>query len=273
MEYKIINNSKIPMVGFGTWKINDIDAEDAVHKALEVGYRHIDTASIYKNEKGVGKGISKSGITREEIFLTTKVWLETDTYDGVLKEFEKSCEQLQTNYIDLYLIHWPTQKTAEQWKALEHLYDLEKVKAIGVCNFHQHHLESLNDYAKYKPVINQIELHPLLSQKPLIAYNNKHNIITEAWSPLMKGRILEYNILHDLAKKYNRSEAQVTLRWHLQNDVIVIPKTVHKNRMQENINIFDFELSKEDMSLLDDLNKDSRISGNPDTYAKEKFDC
>lgn len=273
MKFKKINNSKIPMVGFGTWKITDIEAEDAVNKALEVGYRHIDTASIYKNEKGVGKGIRKSGVTREEIFLTTKVWLETTTYNGVLKEFDKSCEQLQTDYIDLYLIHWPTQNTMEQWRALEHLYDSEKVKAIGVCNFNQHHIESLNDYAKYGPVINQIELHPLLSQKPLIAYNNQQNIITEAWSPLMKGRILKYDILHDLAKKYNCTEAQITLRWHLQNDVIVIPKTVNQNRMEENINVFNFELTKEDMVLLDNLNKDSRIGGNPDTYAKEKFGC
>lgn len=271
MDYKVINSNKIPMVGFGTWRISDSEAEDAVGKALRVGYRHIDTASIYKNENGVGKGIHKSGVAREEIFLTTKVWLETNSYKGVLKEFESSCKKLQTDYIDLYLIHWPTKNTANQWKALEELYDLKKVRSIGVCNFNEYHLEELSKYSRYKPTINQIEIHPLLNQKPLIAYNKQHDIVTEAWSPLMKGRILEYSILHDLAKNYNRTEAQITLRWHLQNDIVVIPKTIHQHRMEENINVFDFTLSDHDMSLLDDLNKDDRVGGNPDTYAKEKF--
>ena len=271
MQFKTIDNNKIPMIGYGTWKISDLDAEDAVYQALLAGYRHIDTASIYKNENGVGKGILKSGIAREDIFVTTKVWLETDTYDKVLNEFDNSCKLLKTNYIDLYLIHWPTKNTADQWKALEHLYDLKKVRAIGVCNFNQHHLESLNDFARYKPSINQIELHPLLSQKHLMAYNNQHYILTEAWSPLMKGRILGYNVIQNLAKKHNRTEAQIVLRWHLQNDVIVIPKTVHLNRMKENIDIFDFALSKEDMFLLDSLNNDDRVGGNPDVYAQERF--
>jgi diketogulonate reductase-like aldo/keto reductase len=273
MKYKMINKSKIPMIGFGTWKISDLDAEDSVYQALQVGYRHIDTASIYNNERGVGKGIQKSEVDRKDIFLTTKVWLETSTYNGVLEEFDKSCNLLNTDYIDLYLIHWPTQKASDQWKALEYLYDLKKVKSIGVCNFNQHHLDDLNKHANYKPSINQIEMHPLLTQKALLTYNKQHDILTEAWSPLMKGKIIEYTLLKDLAKKYNKSEAQITLRWHLQNDVIVIPKTVHLNRMKENLDVFDFELSTQDMMLLNSLNKDERIGGNPDVYAREKFNC
>lgn len=271
MIYKTINNKNMPMVGFGTWKITDSDAENAVYQAIKTGYRHIDTASIYKNEQGVGKGIKKSGVAREDIFITTKVWLETNTYEGVLKEFENSCNLLDTDYIDLYLIHWPTQHTAHQWKALEELYDMKKAHAIGVCNFHQHHLEDLDKYAKHKPAINQIELHPRLSQKDLLSYNSKHNIITEAWSPLMKGRVLENKVVKNLAQKHGKSEAQIVLRWHLQNEVVIIPKTIHQNRMIENMDIFDFSLTKEEMMLIDSLNHDDRVGGNPDVYAQEKF--
>lgn len=271
MKYKTISNNQIPMLGFGTWKIADDEAEEAVSNALNAGYRHIDTASIYKNELGVGKGIKKSNIARTDIFLTTKVWLETNTYDGVIQEFEKSCELLGTDYIDLYLLHWPTRNSLIQWKALEHLCNLKKVKAIGVCNFNQHHLENLIKNSKHQPAINQIELHPLLSQKKLVEYNHQHNILTEAWSPLMKGKILENEVINRLSKKYNKSEAQIILRWHIQNGIIAIPKTVHPNRMKENINIFDFELADNDMLLIDQLNKDERVGGNPDVYAKEKF--
>lgn len=260
----------MPVIGYGTWKINDLDAEDLTYNAIKIGYRHIDTASIYRNEAGIGKGIQKSKLSRSDLFITTKVWFDATSSEQVTKQFEKSCQYLKTDYIDLYLIHWPNKYTEIQWRALESLYESKKVKAIGVCNFNQSHLKELMKYAKYNPVINQIEMHPRFTQKELLAFNSEHSIITEAWSPLMKARILQNPIIEKIAKKHHKSEAQIVLKWHLQNDVVVIPKTTHSHRMKENLALFDFELTKDDVDKINQLNMDERIGGNPDTYAQEK---
>ncbi len=267
-----LNNSKdIPSLGFGTFRISDLDVEDAVEYALDVGYRHIDTAAIYDNESGVGKGMKKSRISREDIFLTTKLWLEVQKYNDVIKAFEQSCLKLNTDYIDLYLIHWPTENFLEQWNAMEELYSQGKIKSIGVSNFHQHHLLKLMENSSIIPSVNQIELHPFLSQKELVEFNKNHGIQTESWSPIMKGKVTEVDTIVELAKKYKKSPAQLTLRWHLQRNLVVIPKSANKSRISENFDIFDFIIEDEDMSLINGLNKNQRIGSHPDILAKEKF--
>lgn len=272
MKLLLNNEERIPNLGFGTFRISDLDATDAVKYAIETGYRHIDTAAIYENEKGVGEGIKKSKIKREDIYLTTKLWLQEQSYKETIAAFEQSCMRLNTDYIDLYLIHWPTKKFMEQWIAMVELYNQGRIKSIGVSNFHQHHLEELLSQSSIVPAVNQIELHPHLTQKELISYNDNHGIKTESWSPLMKGKIMEIELLTKLAKKYNKTQAQITLRWHIQNGIIAIPKSENQSRIKENFSIFDFELTNEDMIKIDDLNQNKRIGSNPDTLASEKFD-
>lgn len=271
MKLLLNNTERIPSLGFGTFRISDLNAKDAVKYAIVTGYRHIDTAAIYDNEKGVGEGIKSSKIKREDIYLTTKLWLQEQTYKETIAAFEQSCMRLDTDYIDLYLIHWPTKNFIEQWHAMIDLYKQGKIKSIGVSNFHQHHLEELFLQSSIVPAVNQIELHPHLTQKELINFNQLNSIKTESWSPLMKGKIMEIELLTELAKKYNKTQAQITLRWHIQNGIIAIPKSENQLRIKENFNIFDFELINEDIIKIDNLNKDKRIGSNPDTLASEKF--
>ncbi|HSL86609.1 MAG TPA: aldo/keto reductase, partial [Bacteroidales bacterium] len=241
----------------------------SVLEALEAGYRLIDTAAIYGNEEGVGRAIKASGLKREEIFVTTKLW-NTDQGDSekVTAAFETSLKKLGLDYVDLYLIHWPGKdKYVETYKAMEKLYKDELVRAIGVCNFHNHHLEKLISETEVVPALNQIELHPLMNQKEIRDYCRDKGIQVEAWGPLMQGKgDLEAPVFVELSKKYKKSPAQIILRWHHQNDVLVIPKSVTPSRIRENIDIFDFELSPEDMEKIDAHNENRRLSADPDTF-------
>ncbi|MDQ0254722.1 diketogulonate reductase-like aldo/keto reductase [Evansella vedderi] len=270
--YVTLNNGvKMPQLGFGVFKVKDGSiATEAVKKAIEVGYRSIDTAAIYKNENGVGQGIKDSGINREELFITTKVWNGDQGYEKTLKAFEESLEKLGLDYVDLYLIHWPmpnVDKYVDTYKALEKLYEDGRVRAIGVCNFQIPHLERLLNECKVKPVLNQVELHPYFSQKELRDFCEKHEIFVESWGPLMQGgEVLNHKLIKDLAASYGKTPAQVIIRWHLQNNLIVIPKSVTPSRIEENFDVFDFELSSEDMMKINGLNQNKRIGANPDEF-------
>lgn len=256
----------MPWFGLGVFKVeNGSEATESVKAAIKNGYRSIDTAAVYKNEEGVGIGIKESGVAREELFITSKVWNEDQGYDTTLAAFEKSLERLQLDYLDLYLIHWPGKdKYKDTWRALEKLYKDGKIRAIGVSNFQVHHLEELLKDAEIKPMVNQVEFHPRLTQKELRDYCKKQGIQLEAWSPLMQGQLLDNEVLTQIAEKYNKSVAQVILRWDLQHEVVTIPKSIKEHRIIENANIFDFELSQEDMDKIDALNQDERVGPNPD---------
>ncbi|AFI29919.1 glyoxal/methylglyoxal reductase [Bacillus sp. JS] len=256
----------MPWFGLGVFKVeNGSEATESVKAAIKNGYRSIDTAAIYKNEEGVGIGIKESGVAREELFITSKVWNEDQGYETTLAAFEKSLERLQLDYLDLYLIHWPGKdKFKDTWRALEKLYKDGKIRAIGVSNFQVHHLEELLKDAEIKPMVNQVEFHPRLTQKELRDYCKKHGIQLEAWSPLMQGQLLDNEVLTQIAEKHNKSVAQVILRWDLQHEVVTIPKSIKEHRIIENADIFDFELSQEDMDKIDALNKDERVGPNPD---------
>lgn len=262
------NGVEMPWFGLGVFKVED--GNEAIHSvktALEVGYRSIDTAAIYENEEGVGQGIRESGVPREEIFVTSKVWNSDQGYESTLQAFQATLDRLGLDYLDLYLIHWPVEgKYKETWKALEHLYKEGKVRAIGVSNFHIHHLEDLMKDAEIKPMVNQVELHPRLAQKELREYCEKHGIQMEAWSPLMQGKLLDNEVLVEIGEKYGKTPAQVILRWDLQSGIITIPKSIKRERIIQNASIFDFELSKEDMDRIDALNKDERVGPDPDNF-------
>ena len=270
--YEILSNGvKIPNIGFGTYKLgNREETIKAVKYAIETGYRHIDTASFYDNEEAVGIGIKESKINKEEIFLTTKLWNDSHGYDKTIKSFNESINRLGVEYVDLYLVHWPNKLNLETWKAFEDLYEQGKVKAIGVCNFKEGHIEELSKSAKIMPMVNQIEIHPYRSQKNMISYCKEKNIKVVAWSPIMRGKIFFDEKMLYLSEKYNKSIPQIALRWHLQNGVIPIPKSSNIERIKENLNIFDFEISKEDMKLIDRLNKNENVSIVPEntTYLK-----
>ncbi|MBV7506681.1 aldo/keto reductase [Bacillus sp. sid0103] len=261
------NGVKMPWVGLGVFKVNEGDeVVQSVKAAIKNGYISIDTAAIYKNEEGVGQAIKEAGVPREELFITSKVWNSDQGYESTLKAFETSLTKLGLDYLDLYLIHWPGKdKYKDTWKALEKLYKEGRVRAIGVSNFLVHHLEDLISSAEIKPMVNQVEFHPHLTQKELLAYCKNEGIQLEAWSPLKQGQLLNEPVLEDLAHKYNKSVAQVILRWDLQHGVVTIPKSIKEHRIIENADIFDFELSAEDMDKIDGLNQDSRAGSHPDT--------
>ena len=252
----LINGVKIPSIGFGTYKSGD-DEETAkiIKNALNLGYKMIDTASFYNNEVGIGNGIKESGIDRKDIFIVTKLWNDDHGYDNTIEAFNKSLNNLQVDYIDLYLIHWPNKLNAETWRAFEHLYETGKVKAIGVCNFKVEHLEELKKTAKIMPMVNQVEIHPFSTKNNIINYCKDNNIKVVAWSPISRGRVLSNELMIDLSQKYKKSIVQIVLRWHMQKGVIPIPKSSNENRIKENIDIFDFEISSEDMKAIDSLDE------------------
>lgn len=267
----LLNNGvKMPWFGLGVFKVEEgPELVHAVRTAIKHGYRSVDTAAIYGNEEGVGKGIRKeleeAGIAREELFVTSKVWNSDLGYESTLTAYETSLQKLGLEYLDLYLIHWPVDgKYKEAWRALETLYKEGRVKAIGVSNFQIHHLEALMKDAEIKPVVNQVEYHPRLTQKTLQAFCREHDIQLEAWSPLMQGQLLDNPVLKEIASKYNKSAAQVILRWDLQNGVVTIPKSTKEYRIVENASVFDFMLTKEEMGRIDQLNQNHRVGPDPD---------
>lgn len=272
-SYKsLLNGIDIPKIGFGTYKLKDENETiDTIKYALKVGYRFIDTASFYGNEEWIGKAIKESKIKREDIFLATKVWNDSHGYDKAIDSFEKSMKKLDIDYLDLLLIHWPTKLNKETWRAFESLYELGKVRAIGVCNFKIGHLEELRKTAKIMPMVNQIEVHPCFSQKEIVNYCNNYKIQVIGWSPIMKGQLLEVPLMMDLAEKYNKTIAQIALRWHIQKGIIPIPKSSHYGRIADNIDIFNFELSEEDMIKIDRLDRNETISGVPENTTYNNF--
>jgi len=266
--FELYNGVRMPYLGLGVWQSEDgPEVEQAVAWALKAGYRHIDTASIYQNEGGVGRAIRSSGIDREEVFLVSKVWNSDQGYETTMRAFEKSLERLDTPYLDLYLVHWPVAgKFRETWRALEDLYRAERVRAIGVSNFLRHHLEDLKASATMLPMVNQMEFHPYLVQQDLVDYCREYGIQYEAWSPLMQGKIFQEERLSELAEKYGKTIAQIALRWDLQKGVVTIPKSSKKERIYSNAAIFDFEISAEDMARIDQLDRSQRFGPDPDTF-------
>ncbi|WP_413305414.1 aldo/keto reductase [Bacillus sp. 1P10SD] len=262
------NGVKMPWFGLGVFKVEEgSEVVESVKAAIRNGYRSIDTAAIYQNEEGVGQAIRESGIAREELFVTSKVWNADLGYESTIAAYETSLQKLGLEYLDLYLIHWPVAgKYKEAWRALETLYKEGRVKAIGVSNFHVHHLEDIMKDAEIKPMVNQVEYHPRLAQKEVRAFCQEHGIQLEAWSPLMQGQLLDNEVLLGIAQKYNKSVAQVILRWDLQNGVVTIPKSIKEHRIIENSQVFDFELTAEDMEAIDSLNEDRRVGPDPDNF-------
>ncbi len=273
--YMLSNGVGIPCIGFGTWQTPDGDvAVNSVKCAIQAGYRHIDTAQAYGNEEGVGQGIRESGVDRKELFVTTKIWNNNHSYDLVMSSFEESLRKLGLDYVDLLLIHWPNplpfrsrweQANAETWKAMEELYEAGKIRAIGVSNFCERHIEALLKTAKIKPMVNQIRLCPGETQDELVAYCRSQGMVLQAYSPLGNGRIFEVPQMRQLAEKYNKSIAQICVRWSLQQGYLPLPKSVTPARIEENLKVFDFELDESDVRLIAGLTGCVGLSGNPDT--------
>ncbi|HEU5140951.1 MAG TPA: aldo/keto reductase [Bacillales bacterium] len=264
----LANGVKMPWFGFGVYQVEDgEEVERSVKAALETGYRGIDTAAFYENEEGVGKAIKDSGVSRDDLFITTKVWNDRQGYEETLKSFEESRRKLGLDVVDLFLVHWPVSgKYKDTWRALEKLYNDGAVRAIGVSNFKEHHLEDLMATSEVNPMVNQVEFHPRLAQKDLLKYCQQHDIQLEAWGPLMRGKILGHETLQELADKYGKTTAQVVLRWELQLGIVTIPKSVHEKRIKENADVFDFELAPEDMAKMDELNQNERTGPDPDDF-------
>ncbi|SFK03991.1 aldo/keto reductase [Amycolatopsis sacchari] len=264
---RLNNDVEMPSLGFGVYKIPDDEVEQAVHTAIEAGYRSIDTATLYHNERGVGAAVKSSGLPREELFVTTKLWNTEHGYERALKAFDGSLRQLGLDYVDLYLIHWPVPSQdlyVETWRALEKILADGRARAIGVSNFAIPHLRRLLDEAEVVPAVNQVELHPHLQQAQLRGFHAEHGIVTESWSPLARGRMLEHDILTTIARKHGRTPAQVVLRWHIEMDLVAIPKSVNPQRIRENIDIFDFELDAQDIAAIATLESGGRTGADPE---------
>ena len=256
-DIPIGNGVTMPAIGFGTYKINGKTAVlEAIRAAYETGYRHIDTASFYENETEIGAAIRQLEIPRDELFITSKVWFDEDGYDGTLKAFERSCKALGTDYLDLYLIHWPTERTMSTWMALERLYAEGKVRSIGVSNFSCSHLREIVESNHIKPMINQVEIHPGFARDDLRRYCDRHGIHVSASAPLGRGNIFTDPVINEIAESVGKSPAQVVLRWHYQLGIIPLPKSTHRDRIEQNIDIFDFHLS------IDSMQRISAIEGN-----------
>jgi 2,5-diketo-D-gluconate reductase A len=260
---------EIPQLGFGVFQIPPEETQEAVEEALGAGYRHIDTAAAYRNEAGVGAAIAATGVAREDVFVTTKLWNGQQGYDSTLAAFEKSLERLGTGHVDLYLIHWPRPDRdlfLDTWRAFERIHEEGGARSIGVSNFRVEDLERLEQEAERRPTVNQIELHPRFQQAELRAWDAEHEIVTEAWSPLAQGDLLEDGTIETVAAHHDRTPAQVILRWHLQVGNVVIPKSATPERIRENFEIFDFELSEDDMAALARLDAGERIGPDPATF-------
>ncbi|MCS3431340.1 2,5-didehydrogluconate reductase DkgA [Klebsiella sp. BIGb0407] len=265
------DGNQIPQLGLGVWQATNEQAQSAIETALDVGYRSIDTAAIYQNEEGVGHALVQTDVPREDLFITTKLW--NDSHLHPEKALEESLKKLQLDYLDLYLIHWPVPKAdnyVHAWKGLIELQKQGLIKSIGVCNFHESHLQRLLDETGVIPVINQIELHPLLQQRPLHAWNNTHKIQTESWSPLAQGGegVFDQKIIRNLADKYGKTPAQIVIRWHLDSGLVVIPKSVTPSRIAENFAVFDFRLDRDELNEIAGLDIGKRLGPNPDTYER-----
>lgn len=279
-ELTLNSGTSIPQLGLGVWQAADGDTEHAVRYALdEAAYRHIDTAAAYGNEEAVGRGIATSSVAREDIFVTTKLWNSDQGYEPALKAFESSLGKLGLDHVDLYLIHWPLQndeRLLRTWDALETIFESGKAKAVGVCNFEPRHLQLLVDRGGLLPAVDQVELHPHLTQKPIRELAARHGIAVESWSPLggtsnsgwgkasKPNTLLTDEVITRIGERHGKSAAQVLIRWHLQNDLIVIPKSVHDDRISQNIDVFDFELTAEDLSEIATLDDGVRVGGHPD---------
>lgn len=258
----------IPQLGLGVYKIADDEAADAVATAIDAGYRHIDTATLYANEIGVGMGIRRSGVPRNDLFITTKVWQGDQGYDSTLRAIDGSLEQLGLDYLDLYLIHWPAPAAdlyIPTWRAMERAQAEGLIRSIGVSNFHTHHLDRLLEETDVVPVLNQVELHPWLPQLAVREYGAEHGILTEAWSPLARGRLLGNEALDGIAAKHGVSPAQAIIRWHLQQGIVVIPKSVTPSRIRENADVFGFDLDADDLAAIASLESGERTGADPDT--------
>lgn len=263
------NGVEIPQLGFGTYQIQSGSAKESVLTALEVGYRHIDTAQMYANERQVGEAVRESGLGRGEVFVTSKLNNGFHAHVDAIASFGRSLDQLGFDYLDLFLIHWPLPLVGdfvETWGALEEIYRSGRAKAIGVSNFQAHHLQRLLDSAVTLPAVNQIEVHPYLTQDPLRAFGADHGIATQAWGPIARGRVLSDPVIVRLARRHGRTPAQVTLRWHIQRKDVVFPKSVTASRVRENFQLFDFELHDDDMREISDLNRDARTGPDPDEF-------
>ncbi|UQS82919.1 aldo/keto reductase [Bombilactobacillus folatiphilus] len=256
-DLKLNNHETIPQLGMGVFQMKDKQAfMDAVNWALEIGYRHFDTAAIYGNEKWLGEALEKSGIDRSEFFITSKLW--PGNFDDPIQAYHDSCARLQLDYLDLYLIHWPSPGYDKAWQALEKLYAHQEVKTIGVSNFLETHLERIFQTGQVVPAVDQIELHPYFQRPELVDYLNDHQIKVEAWGPLGQGKtgVFDEPLLKQLATKYNKSVAQIILRWHLQEGHIIFPKSIHQQRLQDNFNLFDFHLRNEEIEQIENLDQD-----------------
>jgi 2,5-diketo-D-gluconate reductase A len=264
----LLDGNTIPKLGLGVYKVDNDLAAPLVSHALTNGYRLIDTASMYENEVGVGRGIVDSGVPRDQVQVATKFWMDDLGYENTLKAFDKSLKLLGLDYLDFYLIHWPAPKRGllyvDSWRAMEKLKNEGLVRSIGVCNFHPHHVDEILKVAEHKPVLNQVELHPWLTQDQVLEYDNSHSILTQAWSPLARGKILEEDMLAELAKSHGKSVAQIVLRWHIQRGIAVIPKSNSMERITENMNVFDFELSEQEMVSISSLNSNFRTGVDPE---------
>lgn len=266
-EINFNNGEKIPQEGLGVFLMKDKDQfMKAIKWAINAGYRHFDTAAFYGNEGWLGQALKESGLKREDFFITSKVWNSDHGYDKTKAAFEKSLKKLDMDYLDLYLIHWPADHYIESWQAMEELYKAGKIKSIGVSNFKEHHIEDLMAHTEVKPVIDQVETHPYFQQKELVKFLHDHEIAHEAWSPMGRGSdgIFEDTVLKDIAAKHHKTIAQVILRWHLQRQTVIIPKSVHEDRIKENIDLYDFELTNEDMNRIAALDTGKRIYRDPD---------
>ncbi|MCA0174034.1 aldo/keto reductase, partial [Bacillus sp. RAR_GA_16] len=255
------NGVEMPTLGLGVWKMeNNDEVKTAVNAAIDAGYKAIDTAAAYKNEEGVGAAIKENSTPREELFITSKVWNDDQGYDSTLKAFDDTVSKLGIDTLDLYLIHWPVEgKYKETWKAMEKLYNDGRVRAIGVSNFHPHHLEDLMKDAEIKPMVNQVEFHPLLNQSELRTYCKQHSIQMEAWSPLAQGKLLDHEVVKEIAEQHGKSTAQVIIRWDLEHEVVTIPKSSNPERIKQNFDVFDFELTSDNIRALDELNENERM--------------
>ncbi|KLA30664.1 MULTISPECIES: aldo/keto reductase [Bacillus cereus group] len=269
----VLNNGvEMPWFGLGVFKVEEgPELVEAIKSAIKAGYRSIDTAAIYGNEAAVGEGIragiEATGISREELFITSKVWNADQGYEETIAAYEESLKKLKLDYLNLYLVHWPVEgKYKDTWRALETLYKEKRVRAIGVSNFQIHHLQDVIKDAEIKPMINQVEYHPRLTQKELQAFCKEQGIQMEAWSPLMQGQLLDNETLQAIADKHGKTTAQVILRWDLQNGVVTIPKSTKEHRIIANADVFNFELTKEDMEKIDALNQNHRVGPDPDNF-------